>query len=138
MCQHLQLLQFSNNLPPQLSPIPQLFRESFFFFFSFLSLISEDFWLHFFSKSKPEIRNYDVWGYSRVSSKDQLLNNSLEYQKDAIKKCASDLNFNLTEMFGSTYESASDDLTRKEFMKLINAVEKAKKKPYGILIFKML
>ena len=89
------------------------------------------------AKAKTQITNYDVWGYSRVSTKDQLENNSLECQQDAIKECASDLKFNLTEMFGSTYESASDDLTRKEFMKLIDAVERAKKKPYAILIFKM-
>jgi site-specific DNA recombinase len=84
---------------------------------------------------KEENLNMDLWKYDRVSSKDQEQNRSLETQDQAARNYASQNNYNITHSFGSTYESASGDFTRKEFMKLIIAVRSAKKKPFAILIY---
>lgn len=48
---------------------------------------------------------------------------------------AKEKNFVVTNTFGGTYESASGDISRKEFMKLMGAVRSSKKKPYAILLF---
>ena len=85
-------------------------------------------------KTIKVIDNKEVWGYTRVSSKDQYLNYSLEEQKSDINRLARERNFTITQMLGGTYESASGDFTRKEFNKLIDEVRKAKKKPYAIAI----
>lgn len=82
-------------------------------------------------------QNFNVWTYTRVSSKDQEMNKSLSTQKNAAEKCADEKGFIISEIYGGTYESASGDFTRAEFMRLINEVKKAKKKPYAILIFTM-
>ena len=86
---------------------------------------------------KKIILNFEVWLYTRVSSRDQELNRSLESQTEAGKRYAQVHNYNVTSTFGETYESASGDFTRKEFMKLIAAVRKARKKPFAILIYTM-
>lgn len=78
--------------------------------------------------------NKDVWIYTRVSSKEQELNKSLNTQIDNANQCAKEKGFNVTQTFGGTYESASGDMTRKEFKKLIEAIRKAKKKPHAILL----
>jgi site-specific DNA recombinase len=88
-------------------------------------------------KEKIVVANYNVIGYTRVSSKEQLVNNSLQYQNDAIRQFAISKKYNLIEMLGETYESASGDYTRLEFMKLIAKVKSMPIKPYGILIYKM-
>ena len=85
--------------------------------------------------SKKE--NLEVWSYTRVSSKDQFVNHSLNTQKEAAEKFAQNNSYVLTKIFGCTYESASGDFTRKEFNKLIEEVKHAKKKPFAILIYKM-
>ncbi len=79
----------------------------------------------------------NVWGYTRVSSKDQFANRSLKNQDISIIECAKEYNWYLTKTFGGTYESASDDFTRKEFKRLIDEVKRARKRPYSILIFKV-
>ena len=81
---------------------------------------------------KVEIK--EVWGYTRVSSKIQLVNNSLEEQKNEIVHYANIKGFALKNMLGGTYESASGDFTRKEFTKLLDEVRNAKKKPFAIAI----
>lgn len=83
---------------------------------------------------KVEVFNPVLWLYTRVSSKDQELNRSLETQKDAANRYANENGYSLGLTFGSTYESASGDFTRKEFMKLIYEVRSARKKPFAILI----
>ena len=80
----------------------------------------------------------DVWTYTRVSSKEQFMtNHSIDNQTRNANLCAIERNFNISEIFGGTYESAKSDFTRKEFSKLIERVRKAKSKPFAILIFKM-
>ena len=96
---------------------------------------------HFKSFAKAHIKkvilSFEVWLYTRVSSRDQESNRSLESQRDEGYKYAQAHNYNVTMQFGATYESASGDFTRKEFMKLIETVRKAKKKPFAILIYTM-
>lgn len=89
------------------------------------------------SHEQKVIVNFDVWLYTRVSSRDQESNRSLDSQNDEGHKYAQKHGYTITTTFGATYESASGDFTRKEFMKLIDTVRKAKKKPYAILIFTM-
>lgn len=82
--------------------------------------------------------NYEVWSYTRVSSKDQFeKNSSVERQQDANKAFASQKDYIITEEFGGTYESAKSDFTRKEFSRLIERVTSSRKKPYAILVYKM-
>ncbi|HET8963522.1 MAG TPA: recombinase family protein [Chitinophagales bacterium] len=79
--------------------------------------------------------NNEVWIYTRVSSKDQESNKSLTTQLEAGHKLAKEKNFIVTNTFGGTYESASGDISRTEFMKLMGAVRSSRKKPYAILIY---
>ncbi len=92
-----------------------------------------------FAKGAIEIKeeNLSVMVYTRVSSKDQSTNHSLENQKIAAEKYAKTNNYNITDYFGGTYESASGDISRKEFMRLIEKIKKMKKKPFAILIYVM-
>lgn len=83
------------------------------------------------------VLNDDVWLYTRISTKDQFSNRSLQNQLEAGKEFSLTNSYNLTETFGGTYESASGDFTRKEFQKLIAKVKKSRKRPFAILIFKM-
>jgi len=87
-------------------------------------------------KEEQEI-NKDVWVYTRVSSKEQFDNYSIENQRDSAFMCVTNGGFNLVHQFGGTYESASGDFTRKEFKHMIETVRKSRSKPYAILIFKM-
>lgn len=87
-----------------------------------------------FTDQNSEI-NTQVWLYTRVSSKDQEMNKSLQNQKEYGYKYAQENRFTITNTFGQTYESASGDFSRAEFTKLINEVRKAKKKPFAILIY---
>ena len=92
-----------------------------------------------FIKSEPEKnKNNNVWVYTRVSSKQQFVSNhSLENQIISANKLAEKRNYKITNKFGNTYESAKNDFTRKEFMKLINEVKKSRQKPFAIMIYKM-
>ncbi len=80
--------------------------------------------------------NRNVWCYTRVSSKDQYVNQSLSNQTKSATEFAKKNDYAITKTFGGTYESASGDFTRKEFMKLLEEVRMAKIKPFAILIFK--
>ena len=85
------------------------------------------------AKTLPSTR--EVWVYTRVSSAGQKDNFSLEYQKEAAQEFAAENGYKITEYFGNLYESASKDMTRKEFQSLINRVRKSRKKPFGILVY---
>lgn len=92
-----------------------------------------------FSSYREELcTNKNVWLYTRVSSKEQFENNgSIENQRHAAEVLAHCNNFEITNTFGGTYESAKGDFTRKEFKRLISEVKKAKQKPFAIMIYKM-
>ena len=80
----------------------------------------------------------EAWFYPRVSSKNQFdTNDSIENQSDVSYSYAKRNNILITKTFGGTYESASGDFTRKEFMRLINEVKRSRKRPKYILIYIM-
>ena len=85
-------------------------------------------------KIKEVVASKNIWGYTRVSSKLQLTNNSLEEQQSDITNFANKGAYVLEKMLGGTCESASGDFTRKEFNKLLDEVKSAKKKPFAIAI----
>ena len=86
-------------------------------------------------KLSPQKGTY-VWSYTRVSTKDQSDNHSLDIQRIAAFEYAQKNGYEITKEFGGTYESASSDLSRKEFSRLINEVKSAKVKPFAILVYK--
>ncbi len=92
-----------------------------------------------FSKSRKVERKLpssrEVWVYTRVSSKNQKENYSLEYQREEAEKFALANGYQITEFFGNEPESASSDISRKEFQALITKVKKSHKKPFGILVY---
>ena len=98
---------------------------------------------HFKSLLKPKKTQSNtnssatVWVYSRVSSKEQEQNRSLEVQETEAAKYAQKQGYTIGKNFGATYESASGDFTRKEFKRLIEDVQKSKVKPFAILIYTM-
>lgn len=81
--------------------------------------------------------NNNVLLYTRVSSKDQFDNFSLANQANAIKRFSIQKNYNILEEFGYTYESASDDMSRKEFQRLLEKVKTMQVKPFAILVYKI-
>lgn len=97
-----------------------------------------DYFKRFISKENEAKPNFDVWAYTRVSTKDQFeKNGSVDRQIDISRKYAEEHKFTITEEFGGTYESAKSDFTRKEFKRLIDKVTTSRKKPYAILVYKM-
>jgi DNA invertase Pin-like site-specific DNA recombinase len=92
-----------------------------------------------FGKKKeviPDIKK-EVWCYTRVSTKDQENNYSLGNQKSEAEKFAQENMFQLSRIFGGTYESGKEDFTRREFMNLLDEVKKSKNRPHAILVYKM-
>ena len=75
-----------------------------------------------------------IWGYTRVSSKEQYNNYSLNEQEQDLKLFAKKNNYELEQIVGGTYESASGDFSRKEFKRLIDEVRKSKRRPFAIAI----
>ena len=92
-----------------------------------------------FGKKKDAIlpKKKEVWCYTRVSSKEQKDNFSLQTQKDAAERYAQENGLVLVNTFGETNESGKEDFTRKEFMRLLNEVKKTKNRPYAILVNNM-
>ena len=88
-------------------------------------------------KSKITPSNNEVWSYTRVSSKEQADNNSLTNQRATNLAFAEAKGMTITHEFGGTYESASSDFTRKEFVEMMEKVENAKVRPYAILVYKI-
>ncbi|AWM14197.1 hypothetical protein DI487_10270 [Flavobacterium sediminis] len=75
-----------------------------------------------------------IWGYTRVSSKEQSNNYSLTEQEQDLKLFAKKNDYELEQILGGSYESASGDFSRKEFKRLIDEVRKSKKRPFAIAI----
>ncbi len=78
--------------------------------------------------------NKNVIIYTRVSSKDQEQNRSLQNQLDHSRAFARENGYRVVGEFGGTYESAAGNVTRKEFDKLIAEIAKSKQKPHAILV----
>jgi hypothetical protein len=59
------------------------------------------------SKQEKNLYNFEVWSYTRVSSKEQFDNNSsVNRQKEANYDYAEKNGYKIIEDFGGTYESA--------------------------------
>lgn len=90
------------------------------------------------ARTTQTINNNDVIAYTRVSSKAQYdTNDSVSRQEKDARNYANLKGYNIVATFGGTYESAKSDFTRKEFEKMITYIKKLKKKPFGILIYKV-
>ncbi|WP_026914585.1 recombinase family protein [Christiangramia portivictoriae] len=76
-----------------------------------------------------KLKHKTLWGYTRVSSKDQTLNSSIQEQRKSIEEFAKNNGYTISKFHGGTYESAKGDMTRKEFKALIDSVVEAKIKP---------
>ena len=70
-----------------------------------------------FQKEKVELVETvkRIWGYTRVSSKEQTNNYSLTEQEQDLKLFAKKNDYELEQILGGSYESASGDFSRKEF-----------------------
>ena len=85
----------------------------------------------------PKAVNNMVWVYTRVSTKEQLENFSLDNQKKQIEHYAKSNGFKITKYFGNTYESAKSDFERREFSKMYKEAKSVKEKPFAILVSKL-
>lgn len=73
--------------------------------------------------------------WSRVSSKEQLLGDSLKVQHNACTAFAVKKGFSIIEYFGNTHESAKEEKNRKEFNKMLSFVFEPKNKIDAIIVF---
>jgi site-specific DNA recombinase len=79
-----------------------------------------------------------VWSYTRVSTKEQFMNNgSIETQVSRIKNFAKENGLNITEEFDAEYESSKKINTQSTLKELINKLKKThySKRPKIILIW---
>ena len=72
--------------------------------------------------------------YTRVSSKEQAENLSLDTQRKSCELHAKRSGFNILGFFGGTYESAKTD-ERKEFNKMLNFVRRSKDRIGHIIVY---
>ena len=73
--------------------------------------------------------------YSRVSSKEQLMGDSLKVQYNTCTAFAIKKGFEIAEYFGQTFESAKSDEDRKEFVRMLDFVFDSKNKIDSIIVF---
>ena len=80
----------------------------------------------------------NVWSYTRVSTKEQFMNNgSIETQVNRIKNFANENGLNIAEEFDAEYESSKKINTQSTLKELINKLKKThySKRPKIILIW---
>ncbi|MEY4964132.1 MAG: hypothetical protein RLZZ323_1451 [Bacteroidota bacterium] len=85
-----------------------------------------------------DFNNAIVWSYTRVSTKDQFVNNgSIETQVNKIKSFAKENNLIITEEFDAEYESSKRINTQSTLRELMERIKKtpASKRPKMILIW---
>jgi site-specific DNA recombinase len=75
--------------------------------------------------------------YTRVSSKDQTLNLSLETQRKACLEYAQRRGLSVLKNFGATAESAKTDNERGEFTAMMSYVKKSKERISYILVYSL-
>lgn len=66
--------------------------------------------------------------YTRVSSSEQVDNQSLEVQSIRCKEYAKSHGYTILAEFGGTYESAKSDKERKEFTRMLDFIKKSNRK----------
>jgi site-specific DNA recombinase len=86
--------------------------------------------------TEKKINGRNAVVYTRVSSKEQMDNMSLETQLKGCNAFAQKLNYQICGHFGGTYESAQSD-ERKEFVRMISFVKKAKAKISYIIVYSL-
>jgi site-specific DNA recombinase len=99
---------------------------------------SDSFFKRFIPKGaafKTDNHENNVVIYTRVSSKEQLSNDSLENQYKTCTNFAVKQGFKIVEYFGGIYESAKSDEDRKEFQRMINFVCTPKNRVSGIVVY---
>ncbi len=92
-----------------------------------------------FAKGKKSENKKDTKfavAYTRVSSKEQSENLSLDVQIQAIRNYAERNGYSIVETYGGTYESAKNE-ERVEFQKMMEYVRRNKKSISAILIYSM-
>ena len=85
-----------------------------------------------------DFNNAIVWSYTRVSTKDQFVNNgSIETQVNKIKSFAKENNLIITQEFDAEYESSKRINTQSTLRELMEKIKKtpASKRPKMILIW---
>ena len=85
-----------------------------------------------------DFKNAIVWSYTRVSTKDQFINNgSIETQVNKIKSFAEDNSLIISEEFDAEYESSKRINTQSTLRELMDKIKKtpATKRPKMILIW---
>jgi site-specific DNA recombinase len=85
-------------------------------------------------KKREKKKGLNAVIYTRVSSKEQLDNLSLETQLKGCDEFAKKNGYEVCERFGGTYESAMSD-ERKQFVNMINYVKRAKQKISYIIVY---
>lgn len=88
------------------------------------------------TSTKKKAKSQRAVIYTRVSSKEQMDNLSLETQLKGCTEFAKRYNYELCGQFGGTYESAMSD-ERKEFVRMINFVKKSKEKIAYIVVYSL-
>lgn len=88
------------------------------------------------AKSLRSVKDKCAVMYTRVSSREQSENLSLDVQRQAIFNYAQRNDYAIIESFGGTYESAKNE-ERVEFQKMMEFVRRNKKKVSAILIYSM-
>jgi site-specific DNA recombinase len=82
------------------------------------------------------IETTDCVIYTRVSSKEQMENMSLESQLKACNDYARKMHYNVLAHFGGTYETATTD-ERKEFKRMVEFCRRRKKGSIKIIVFSL-
>src|SRR5690554_6324324 len=86
---------------------------------------------------KVDINGGDCIIYNRMNSKEQIDGQSLETQLVICQKFAEKNNFIILNEFGGTFESATSDIERKEFQKMLNYIRSSKKKIDAVIVYSM-
>jgi DNA invertase Pin-like site-specific DNA recombinase len=87
-------------------------------------------------KIEKKSKNQKAVIYTRVSSKEQVDNMSLETQLKFCNEFAKRYNYEIRGHFGGTYESAMSD-ERKEFVRMITFAKKSKEKISYIIVYSL-
>ena len=87
------------------------------------------------SSTKDNTSKYNVVIYTRVSSKEQTLTDSLSNQLNVCNNYCINKGFHVLKYFGGKYESAKHDTLRKEFTNMIDFVCNPKNKINAIVVY---
>ncbi len=75
--------------------------------------------------------------YTRVSTAEQVNNQSLEVQKEKCREFAQKYGYTVVKEYGNNYESAKSDTKRKEFKDMLNYIKRANPIINYVLVYDM-